>query len=92
MLLNLVLWIGRSGPARAGGSGSSSSHWPQYRQLKATQANLRRYDDWRGGRLIEDSTKTGADVMRDLLRHRIQLRAAAIIAGIVLITVGFIIR
>jgi len=91
VLLNLVLWI--AGLALlAWGIWQLQQPLSQYRQLKATQANLQRYDDWRGGRLIEDSTKTGADEMRNLLRHRIQLRAAAIIAGIVLITAGFIIR
>ncbi len=91
MLLNIVLWIAGV-VLLTWGIWQLQQPLSQYRQLKATQANLQRYDDWRGGRLIEDSTRTGADELRDLLRHRIQLRAIAIIVGIVLITAGFIIR
>ncbi len=62
-----------------------------YRSLEATAANLRRYDDWRGGR-VGDGSRTGADEMRDLLRNRVRLWAGVTIAGIVLVVLGFLIR
>jgi hypothetical protein len=64
----------------------------RYRALQATEANLRRYDDWRGTRLVDDTERTGADEMRDLLRGRVRLWSAVIIAGIVLVVVGLILR
>lgn len=91
MLLNVILWA-------AGilllllGIWQVRQPLAHYRSLEATQANLRRYDDWRGGRLADDSARTGADEMRDLLRKRIQLWSAVAIVGIVLIVVGFIVR
>ncbi len=63
-----------------------------YRSLEATQANLRRYDDWRGGRLEDDGARTGADEMRDLLRNRVRLWVAVAVTGVVLIVLGFIVR
>jgi hypothetical protein len=64
----------------------------RYRALEATEANLRRYDDWRGTRLVDDTERTGADEMRDLLRGRVRLWSAVIVAGIVLVVVGLIVR
>lgn len=64
----------------------------RYRQLQATEANLRRYDDWRGSRLIDDSERTGADEMKDYLRGRVRLWAMVIVAGVALVVAGLIIR
>lgn len=91
MLLNVALWI-------AGvvllllGIWQVRQPLAHYRSLEATQANLRRYDDWRGGRMADDSGRTGADEMRDLLRNRVRLWVGVIIAGIVLLVAGFIVR
>jgi hypothetical protein len=64
----------------------------RYRELRETEANLRRYDDWRGTRLVDDSSRTGADVMKEQLRSRIQLWGAAIGAGVVMIVAGLLLR
>ena len=63
-----------------------------YRSLAATEANLRRYDDWRGGRVGDPSARTGADEMRELLRARIRLWGIVTVIGVVLVVVGFLIR
>lgn len=52
--------------------------WARYRELKAQDANVARYESWRGG--LRDSGKTGASVAMELLRK--QARDGAIIAGI----------
>ena len=91
VLLNVILWI--AGLALlALGIWQVRQPLAHYRSLEATQANLRRYDDWRGGKLIDDSARTGADEMRDLLRNRIRLWVVVIIVGIVLLVAGFIVR
>jgi hypothetical protein len=64
----------------------------RYRQLRETEANLRRYDDWRGNRLVDDGTRTGADVMKEVLRGRIQMWGIVIVIGVVLLVVGFVVR
>jgi uncharacterized membrane protein HdeD (DUF308 family) len=63
----------------------------RYRALQATEANLRRYDDWRGSRLVDDSERTGADEMKDYLRLRVRLWSVVVIVGIVLVVAGFIV-
>ena len=63
------------------------------RHLDATEANLRRYDEWRGGRHAEaDAGKTGADEMRAYMRRRLLALAAIGVAGAVLLLVGLVQR
>jgi hypothetical protein len=91
MLLNVILWA-------AGllllvlGIWQVRQPLAHYRSLEATQANLRRYEAWRGGRADDHAGRTGADEMRDLLRNRIRLWVGVAVAGGVLILAGFIIR
>ena len=48
MLLNVILWL--AGLLLLGlGLWQVRQPLARYRSLEATQANLRRYDDWRGG-------------------------------------------
>jgi hypothetical protein len=92
MLLNLALWIG--GVALlAGGVIGMRRPLARSRELQATDANLRRYDSWRGGtRTAFETGVTGADVMRAQLRSAIIRRGVVIAAGIVLIVAGFVVR
>ncbi|MFO1540324.1 MAG: hypothetical protein ACKOTZ_07740 [Chloroflexota bacterium] len=63
------------------------------RSLRATQANLARYDDWRGARLRpEPGEKTGADLMLDVLRRTVIIRGAIAGAGAILILAGLLVR
>lgn len=64
----------------------------RYRALQATEANLRRYDDWRGTRLVDDAARTGADEMKDYLRGRVRLWAVVASIGAVLIVAGLLLR
>jgi hypothetical protein len=91
MLLNVLLWV-TGVLLLVLGIWQVRQPLAHYRSLEATQANLRRYEAWRGGRAIDDAGRTGADEMRDLLRNRIRLWVAVAVAGGVLILAGFIIR
>ena len=91
MLLNVLLWVGGIALI-AVGAYQVRAPLAKYRSLQATEANLRRYDDWRGSRLVDDSERTGADEMKDYLRDRVRLWGAVIVVGVVLIVVGFIVR
>ena len=61
--------------------------WRRYRALREEDANVARYEAWRGG--LRDSGPTGASVMMDVLRR--QARNGAVIAGVgfVLVFAGF---
>jgi hypothetical protein len=87
--LNLVLWIGGAvlvivGYRRARGP------WARYQALKEQDANIARYDAWRGG--IRDSGQTGASVAMEILRRQARLGALVAGLGIVLIVAGFAVR
>jgi hypothetical protein len=88
-LLNLVLWVGGAvlvvvGYRRARGP------WARYQALREQDANIARYDAWRGG--IRDSGQTGASVAMEILRRQAQLGALVAGLGVVLIVAGFALR
>jgi threonine/homoserine/homoserine lactone efflux protein len=88
--INLVLWVGGAillwlGYARARGP------WARYQDLKAQDANVARYEAWRGG-IREDSGPTGASVAMAILRRQVQVGAGLGIAGLIAIVAGFAIR
>jgi hypothetical protein len=64
--------------------------WSRYQELKAQDANVARYEAWRGG-LRSDST-TGASVAMDILRRQAQIGGAIALVGFVLVFAGFAIR
>ena len=67
---------------------------PPYQRYKALQeqdANVARYEAWRGG-LRSDDSKTGASVAMQILRRQAQIAGAIIGAGVVLLVIGFILR
>ena len=63
-------------------------------ELDRLADNARRYDSWRGGRSTTpaDDEKTGADVMRGLLRRQVYMWTAVGVVGVLLIVAGFAIR
>ena len=87
--LNIALWVGGSvligiGYARARGP------WGRYRALKDQDANVARYEAWRGG--VRDDGATGASVAMAILRRQAQTAAAIAVVGLVLVFVGFFVR
>ncbi|MBA2314302.1 MAG: hypothetical protein H0V87_02860 [Chloroflexi bacterium] len=87
--INLMLWA--AGVALiAIGYSRARGPWERLQALRAQEANVARYESWRGG--VRDSSPTGASVAMDLLRR--QARTGAVIAGIgfLLVLAGFAIR
>jgi uncharacterized membrane protein len=87
--LNLVLWAAGIvlvivGYTRARGP------WSRYQALKDQEANVARYESWRGG--IRDRSTTGASVAMDMARRDARLWGIVAIVGFVLIFAGFAIR
>lgn len=64
--------------------------WARYQALKAQDANVARYEAWRGG--LRDAGTTGASVAMAVLRK--QARDGALIAavGIILAVAGIALR
>jgi len=92
VLLNLVLWLGGLALLVVGVL-RLRAPLARLRELQATQANLARYDEWRGNRLRpEPGERTGADEMADLLRRQSLVWGGVAVAGIVLLIAGFVVR
>ena len=66
--------------------------WSRYQALREQQANLERYEAWRGGVRTHDDGPTGASVAMAGLRRQAQLAGLIAVAGAVLIFLGFFIR
>jgi len=87
--LNILLWAAGVvlivvGYTRARGP------WSRYQALKEQDANVARYESWRGG--VRDDGRSGASVAMDVLRRQAQRAAAIAVVGFVLVFLGFLVR
>lgn len=88
---NIVLWL--VGVALVAiGYVRARGPWARYRELREQQANIDRYESWRGGLRSENDGPTGASIMMAELRRQAQLAGLIAIVGFVLIFLGFLIR
>jgi uncharacterized membrane protein len=62
----------------------------RYMALREQDANVARYERWRGG--ARPDGKTGASVAMAMLRRQAQVGAGIVIAGFVLVLAGFVVR
>jgi hypothetical protein len=88
-VLNLVLIVlgvvvMGAGYARARGP------WARYQALKAQEANIARYESWRGG--LRDSGPTGASVAMAIARAEARNGAIVMAAGFAITILGFLVR
>ena len=87
--LNLVLLV--AGVALiALGVIRARAPYRRYMALKDQDANIARYEAWRGG--VRNDEKTGASVAMQILRRQAQVGGAIAIAGFVLVVLAFVIR
>ena len=87
--LNLLLWVAgiilmAVGYLRAKGP------YARYQALKEQDANVARYEAWRGG--ARDRSTTGASVAMQMLRRQAQVGALIAVVGFVLVFAGFALR
>ena len=90
-LTNVVFWaLGAAlmaiGYARARGP------WSRYRALREQQANIDRYEAWRGGLRTEADGPTGASVAMDQARRAASVGGLIIAVGVALFALGFLFR
>jgi hypothetical protein len=88
-VLNVALWAAGIACIAIGYS-RARGPWSRYQALKSQDANVARYEAWRGG--LRDDGLTGASVAMAILRRQAQVAGAIAIAGIVLVFAGFLIR
>ena len=88
-LLSIVLLVAGVGLI-AVGTYRARAPYQRYMALKEQDANIARYEAWRGG--VRSESKTGASVAMDVLRRQAQIGAGVVIAGVVLVVIAFIVR
>ena len=87
-VVNLIL-IAFGLASMAFGYSRARGPWRRYQALKAQEANIARYESWRGG--VRDSGPTGASVAMELARKEARLGAIVMAAGFVITILGFLI-
>jgi hypothetical protein len=85
--INLALW-GLGVLLIAGGYLRARGPFARYQQIKAQEANIERYEGWRGTRLRDDGPSAASLMAAQMLR-RAQLGGLIAIAGFVLVFLGF---
>jgi hypothetical protein len=86
-LINLICWL-LGIVLIAVGYTRAKGPWARYQELKAQEANLARYDGWRGTRLRDDGP-SAATIMAQELRRKARIAGLVAVAGFVLVFVGF---
>lgn len=72
------------------GVGRAREPYRRYMALKEQDANIARYEAWRGG--SRPDPKTGSSPAMDVLRRRAQVGGLIVVAGFACVIVGFLVR
>jgi len=86
-LLNLAL-VALGVAAMAAGYARARGPWARYQALKEQDANITRYETWRGG--LRDTGTTGASIAMEVLRRQARDGALIMAAGFAIVVVGFL--
>ena len=87
-ILNLAL-IAAGVVVMALGYARARGPWARYQSLKAQEANIARYESWRGG--LRDAGTTGASVAMDLARSQARMGAIIMGVGFAITIAGFLV-
>jgi hypothetical protein len=74
--------------AAAAGYARFRGPWARYQALKEQDANIARYESWRGG--VRDTGTTGASIAMELLRKQYREAGVIVAAGVALIVLGIL--
>jgi len=88
-ILNLLLW-GAGIALIAVGYTRARGPMARYNAMKEQDANVARYEAWRGG--TRSNSDTGASVAMQVLRRQARTGIAIGIVGFVLVVLGFLVR
>jgi hypothetical protein len=87
-LVNFVL-IAIGVASMAFGYSRARGPWARYQALKEQDANIARYESWRGG--LRDNSTTGASVAMEVLRRQARNGAILMAAGFAFVILGFLV-
>ena len=76
--------------AMAAGYARARGPWARYQSLKAQDANIARYESWRGG--LRETGPTGASVAMAMARKQARDAGVIIAAGIAITILGFLLN
>ena len=62
--------------------------WARYQALKDQDANIARYESWRGG--VRDTGTTGASVAMEILRKQVRDAGIVVAAGVAVFILGLL--
>ncbi|MBA3876743.1 MAG: hypothetical protein C0498_07380 [Anaerolinea sp.] len=85
-ILNILLW-GAGVALIVAGYVRAREPWRRYQELREQDANVARYEAWRGG--LRDSGATGASVAMQVLRRQARDGALIAVLGFVFVVAGF---
>ena len=88
--INLICW-GLGVLLIVVGYSRARGPWRRYQNLKEQEANIARYEGWRGTRLRDDGP-SAASIMAQEMRRKAQIAGLVAVAGFVLVFVGFAVR
>lgn len=88
-IVSLVLLVGGAALI-ALGTVRARDPYRRYMALKEQDANVARYEAWRGG--AREDSKTGASVAMQVLRRQAQIGGTIIGAGVLCVVAAFLIR
>jgi len=90
-LVNAAFWL--LGIAlMAAGYARFRGPWARYRGLRDQQANVDRYEAWRGGLRSTEDGPTGASVAMAMARREAQVAGIIVITGVLVFALGFMFR
>ncbi len=88
--INIALWLA-GGALIVFGYTRARGPWTRYQALREQDANVARYESWRGG-LRRDDGPSGASVAMLMFRRQAQRAGLIAVVGFVLVFLGFLIR
>ena len=86
-LVNLLCW-GLGVVLIVAGYLRAKGPWSRYQDLKSQEANIARYEGWRGTRLRDDGP-SAASIMAGEMRRRAQIGGLVAISGCIFVFAGF---
>jgi hypothetical protein len=72
------------------GVGRAREPYRRYMALREQDANIARYEAWRGG--ARPDSRAGASPAMDVLRRRAQVGGLIVVAGFACVIAGFVVR
>jgi hypothetical protein len=63
--------------------------YQRYAALREQDANIARYEAWRGG--VRNDSRTGASVAMQMLRRQVQIGVALVVAGAICVVAALVV-